>query len=527
VEDRVRAVAHLLRNINSRAALAENAVVRELWEDLSASGLDLEEAIEHIREIAITAIDDLEGGVSASASRAAAIVRRCDVEGGAPNLVAAEFAISPRTFRRRRVEALNFILDEIRSRCSNDDDAQSVGCEPLDIRLQGAFLLALGGRTDEAVRHLVPVLDQLSGVDRVHVACVLAEFRISAVLVLEARTYLQCAVDAGRLLDGDARRLAFARIAYVEALLADSTGAPFETPDPLDTHIAWLSNDAPARGIEAYDLLGSLSALATQRRIRQGRSAEALRLFSSTSLTSGRTRISLQTRADRLMTAVNLRTQLPQRGNDFAADCSRLAHFARSVASPRISVYALASRARLAATNGDDATAEIYIHEALALTDTGVAPASRASIFALAAYVALLGRRPRQALSLARRARNLASPGTYVAVLAALREAEALQGIGTAQKSSRIVDALKNTRELLNHPQLLGQLLRIDAVNFQLLGDGARARAALADSVDILRTTEHHGLLAESLQIAGHLFPNNRFATEALEIQGASREIRR
>jgi len=59
--------------------------------------------------------------------------------------------------------------------------------DPLEVRLHGAFVLALTGRLDAAVRYLTPVLETVSGFRLVRAACVLGEFRFDESLARSAR----------------------------------------------------------------------------------------------------------------------------------------------------------------------------------------------------------------------------------------------------------------------------------------------------------------------------------------------------
>jgi hypothetical protein len=500
-----RIVAHLLHNIDDASELAENALVQELWPDLAAEGLDFAEAIERVRSIALAAIDDLDTRFSDSAARSATIVRACDLEGKSPDLVAAGLGISTRTLRRGRVAALTFIRDEIISRIAQGDDDLRIPTEPVEIRVRTAFLLALAGRLEEAVHYLVPLLDQFSGLDKVSVACALAELRVEAGLILEARMYLQHAIDATELLDGDVRQLALARIAFVRSQIADTAGAPASSSDdPLDEHRAWLAHDAPKRGLSNPDLLEALVASGVVHRLRRGDPDAATSLFRAHKTDDRRSHVSLLTRANYLVVAVDLALHC---GDDIAADCERLYRFARSIASPVASAFALISRARLATARGDHEAAEVYAREAVFFASSCESRVHQAVIAIGAARTAVHGKRPLEGIALARDARKLAPAGSYLASLAVLREVEALHGAGQLRRSLRLSDACKAQSSVQNYPHVLGQFFRVDAENFHAIGDDLRARHALARSIDIFRETGYQVPLAQSLELAKRALP--------------------
>jgi tetratricopeptide (TPR) repeat protein len=177
------------------------------------------------------------------------------------------------------------------------------------------------------------------------------------------------------------------------------------------------------------------------------------------------------------------------------------------------------NHARLTTLAGDTVAGDLYIREATAFADVSMLPWEQSSIYAMAAEAALDAKRPRLGLALAKKARMLAPAQSYPSLLAVAREAEALRLEGRVEESLRASTAAQRTLRPQEYPQILGQLLRTDAQNLQLLGHTERARTALSASIDVLRDTQYGDALARSLELAGNVLLDAKLAAEAKELR--------
>lgn len=214
------AVRHLLRHLNDPQALAANPLTADLFRKRASTRASGREALLTVRETVVRCIEQIGGHagdavVREQNRRAAAILKRCDVEGASHSEVAVELGLSRRQFYRDRGIALQLLAVEMESRLHappaalhSVNDAATLAFESV------ASLLAIGKFEDakevlERIASSTPNDD-----DALRALCDLVEVACEEMRDAEALQVLERARRYQTISPATLARLALAESAY-------------------------------------------------------------------------------------------------------------------------------------------------------------------------------------------------------------------------------------------------------------------------------------------------------------------------
>jgi hypothetical protein len=508
------AVAALVRELDDDRAVRANPLVAAVAAPVLERGGDIDDVVELVRAAVRRTLTEASGGANGAVSqRAARIVARCDGAGEAHPAVMRDMALSRAEFYRQLAAGRQGLALELHRRTAA---AARHEPDPFDSRLASAYALALTGRLDDALAFLRPSLDRIRGLERVRIACVLAEFCLDGSRGDDARSYARIAAAAALALDGDAAEIAQAHLAYVDVSLAfkDVVAGGVR----LDAHIDRLRPLAQRNDPSAVDVLSQLIILKATREAYGGAFERAFTILQSSPSNDPFAPVARTTRAEHLMRVASIRMLLPQPLDAALDDCRRLHRYAAAHGFARMVTAALADRAAIAAIRGESQRALGYAGDAIASSRAFLVPWDHAGVCTMAASVALDAGQPETARAFAVETRRYVAGGTFPALLSRIYDADAVSAGGRPRDGLHAVLRVERTLADGAFPGLAGRAAYVKSRAYRALGDSRRALTAARESVEILAASGHRYALLRSLELAAAIAPDAALQRRAAEL---------
>lgn len=220
------AVRHLLRHLNDPQELAGNPLTSDIFRDRIRSGLTMRDALRLVREAVTQCIDRItqsEGDsvVRERNSRAATILRRCDIDGAAHAQVAAELGLSRRQFYRDRSLALQLLATEMEDRIQTPQSGSAAAADLATLAYESVEALLAVGQFDHAKAALERISrSACAPEDRIRACCDLVDIHCEDVRHAGAAQALESAREIWSQLPQSRSATASARMALANAQYA-------------------------------------------------------------------------------------------------------------------------------------------------------------------------------------------------------------------------------------------------------------------------------------------------------------------